>query len=488
MAGTSLLSKLKIIVPTRTKPKGSVHTPTYDQENKTEVLSFPEYREHLQDLISNRQSQNSQQLIQELVKSDPDASNALNAYLTVSDVEPYILVLDPNGQIDRNGQKLVNEIIEYLTVRRDYSKGFMIKKSLRLISEEMRYMLLARGGIGAEAVLDENLGLSEIRNVDMATIRFQEKEPGVMVPWQDQGGGDPIKIDIPTFFVAFYRKPPTQAYGHSPFVSAINTMAARQQVINDLYRLMQITGFPRISIKVIEDVLKRNAPADVRSDPVKLARYISSQRNAIGNQFSSIRADQPIVHTDSTELKVLNEKNPAAGINIQSVIDVLNAQNQAGLRTMATVLGRGESGVNTATVEAQLFAMNADSLNDPIGEILSQVLTLALRMNGSESRVMVKYPEVELRSEFELEAQKTLRAQRLRQDLSDGLITDDEYHLTMYRRIRPDSVPELSGTGFMNAGIRVDAESVSPNSDPLGRSVSKATDKQAKSNANKVKQ
>ena len=73
---------------------------------------------------------------------------------------------------------------------------------------------------------------------------------------------------------------------------------------------------------------------------------------------------------------------------------------------------------------------------------------------------------------------------RLRVDLSDGLITDDEYHIAMYRRIRPDVVEELSGTGFANGGMEVDAEQVSPNSDPQGRSVSSASDKSAKSNAN----
>ena len=285
-------------------------------------------------------------------------------------------------------------------------------------------------------------------------------------------------------FVAWYRKSPIEAYGHSPFVSAINTMAARQQVINDLYRIMQVTGFPRIAIKVLEEVLVKNAPADVKVDPQKLRTYISQRRQDIGSAFASLRPDQAMVHTDSAEVSMLNEKNPATGIKIQEVIDTLNAQNQAGLKTMATVLGRGESGVNTATVEANLFAKAADSLNEPIGEILGSMLTMALRMQGSESRVIVRFPNIDLRSELELEAQLNLKSNRLRTDLSDGLITDDDYHIAMYRRIRPDSVAELSGTGFIGGAMEVEAEKVSPNSDPQGRSVSRASDKSAKSNAN----
>lgn len=484
MAGT-ILNKLKVIVPNRFKPKGNTQTATYNAENNTEVLSLPDYREHLEDLISTRTEKTSQELVLNLVKSDPDASAALGAYLTTAGSStPYLIVRDPDGAIDRDGAKIVNELIEVLETRRDYSKGYIRKKTLRELAEEFRYMLLARGGIGCETVFGDQLELTELRQVDMGSIRWQEKEPGKMIPWQDQGGGDPIKMDIPTFFIAWYRKPPTEAYGHSPFISAINTMAARQQVINDLYRIMQVTGFPRITIKVLEEVLVRNAPADARADISKMRQYISQSRQSIATQFASIRPDQPIAHTDSSEIGMLNEKNPATGLKIQEVIDTLNAQNQAGLKTMATVLGRGESGVNTATVEANLFAKNADSLNEPIGEILGSMLTMALRLQGSESRVIVRYPNIDLRSELELEAQLNLKANRLRVDLSDGLITDDDYHIAMYRRIRPDAVPELTGTGFANIKMDVDEEKVSPNSDPAGRSVSRASDKSSKSKAN----
>lgn len=482
----NLISKLKVLVPTRLKPKGSTHTGTYDPENKNDVIGLPQYREHLEDLISTRVSSNSKELIKQLVKSDPDASAALNAYLTTAGSSiPYILVKDLDGAIDREGYKLVNEILEILETRRDYSKGYQHKATLREIAENMRYMIMCQGGCSGEAVFGDFLELTEIRSVDLGSIRWQEKEPGKMVPWQDQGSGDPVKLDIPTFFVSWYRKDPTEAYSNSPFVSAINTMAARQQVINDLYRIMQITGFPRIAVKVVEEVLVRSAPADIRSDELKLRQWISARRSEIGGQFASIRSDSPIVHTDSSEVSIINEKNPAASLDITSVIEVLNAQNQAGLRTMATVLGRGESGVNTATVEANLFAKNADSMNEPIGEFFSKILTMALRLQGSESRVIVKFPNIDLRSELELEAQLNLRAQRLRQDLSDGLISDDEYHIQMYRRIRPDNLPELSGTGFTSKTMEVDAEKVSPNSDPTGRSVSRASDKSEKSNANK---
>lgn len=42
----------------------------------------------------------------------------------------------------------------------------------------------------------------------------------------------------------------------------------------------------------------------------------------------------------------------------------------------------------------------------------------------------------------------------------------------MFNRFRPDDVPELAGTKFYGGGAQVDIGDISPNSDPLGRSIS----------------
>lgn len=482
-----ILSKFKILLPNRSKPKGTSQTATFDPEKTNDTLPLPDYKLHLKDIFTERQTLNNYELMDQLSISDPDVSSALSSYLTVADQIPIILVKDIDGAIDRDGHKILNQIIEFAGSRRDYTKGFKKIQTLRCVAEELRHMMLLRGMIGVEAVMNEFLLLSEFRQVDMKDIKWIEKSPNVLIPVQEVNG-DETKLDIPTFFVASYRKAPNALYSHGAFVSAINTVAARQQVINDLYRIMQVTGYPRIDITVLEEVMAKNCPADIKTDPVKFRSYLNARRNEVSNAFSNLRADQPLTHFDTVEVKILNDKNPGMSVDISQIIDVLNAQNQAGLKTMATVLGRGESGVNTATVEARLFAMNVESVNRPIGEILSQILTMALRFQGSESLVTVSFPDVDLRSDLEQEANKQLRSSRLRQDLSDGLIEDDEYHLEVYGRIRPENAPELSGTGFMStAPLAVDAEKVSPNSDPLGKSVSSKSDNLAKRGSNNKK-
>lgn len=466
-----LSSALKVILPKRSNPNGVSSTHTFDEGSKAAVLALPTYREHLTDIFNSRQSLDSRALLQELFKTDPDTSASVNAFLTVANTQPILIVKDVNDQIDLRGQEILNQVLMVLTTRQDYSQGFKIVPSLGSITEAMRYMVLLRGGIAAELIVSKEFFPTEVRSVDLASIKWYEKVAGQFVPEQETKSGFKISLDIPNFFVSWFRKDPTSIYSTSPFVSAINTIAARQQVINDLYRIMRITGYPRMEVTILEDVLLKNAPASVKATPQAQAAYLQSQLSAITNQIESIGPEQTFVHFDSLKPGMVNEKSSASALNIDSVMGALNAQNQAGLRTMATILGRGEAGVNTATVEARLFSMVAEEVNKPIADLLSQVLTMAIRLHGSQSYVAVSFQPVELRSETELETNLMIRAQRLKADLSLGILTDAEYHLKMYGRLPPEGAPVLSGTLFDQGGAQVDVTSISPNSDPLGRSL-----------------
>lgn len=436
-------------------------------------ISVPTGRDHLNDLLTTRQQQNSKTLLENLFRYDTDFSAAVGAYLTLADTPATILVHDYDGEIDPEASRDAMRILDALTRTTDYSKGFTFKRNFRALCQELRSMALLRGGIAGELVFGKQLVPERIQQVDMGQIEWIEKIAGEYKPQQRVAStGELIDLNIPNFFVSYHRRMPTSIYPESDFVSAINTIAARQQVINDLYRIMRLTGYPRISIKVLEETVRKNAPASVINDPEAMKSWLVARRNELAGQFADLRADQAFVHFDSAEVSILNKDKPGAALDISAVIETLNAQNQAGLKTMATIIGRGNAGVNTASVEARIAAMNADQLNVPVAEFLEQLLTFALNVYGVQGLVTVKFQPAELRPHLELEPQRAVKASRLRTDLSLGLITDLEYHLDMYGRLPPATAPLLSGTNFENNSPVMDVSSISPNSDPLGRSVS----------------
>lgn len=475
---------LNIIAPTKTARAGGVAaTGTYDPNSTTGVVTMPLYRDHLIDIFTTRQADDSRDLIKKLMIQDPDMSAAASAFLTLANTKPIFIARALDGSIDRENTKQIYNVLRLLTTQLDYTQGFQMKPSLAQLCENMRYMILLRGMITAEIVYDKNLAPSELRMIDPASIQWIEKNPGLYKPEQIvKGQSKNTSLDIPTFFASYYRRDPTQIYAYSPFVSAINTIAARQQIINDLYRIMRITGFPRIDVKVVEEVIMKSAPPLVKNDEVKMKEYLKDRIGEVAQVFNNLRPDQAAIHLDSVEISILNEKNPGLGIDITSVIETLNAQNQAALKTMATIIGRGTSGVNTASVEARIAAMNADELNEPLADILQDMLSFILQTAGQQVFVEVYFRKCELRPEMELEPQLLIKAGRLQTELSLGLISDDEYHLEMRGVVKPDDAEELSGTGFMQpVEVGVDAEKTSPNGGPIGRGMTSKGSKAAKS-------
>jgi hypothetical protein len=451
MANKSTLKKLFdfILPPKSNKSGGNSYTDTYDPSNTTQTLTLPEYQQHLSDIAETRLSENSQELIKQMMVSDPDTSAAVSAYLTLADTQLTWVVRDSSGAVSRDGQKLLESLLYKVFEITDYTLKYQSKPSMSQFLSELRYMLLMRGAIGVELVYDKALQPYELRNVDMGTIEFKESKPGQYKPFQTTENVEELSLDIPTFFTERFKQDPSDIYNYSYFTSAINTVAARAVVINDLYRIMRITGYPRITLEVVEEILKKRAPKAVQEDSKKYNEWVNQQLNYIANRFSDIRSDLPFAFTNSVKVGILNDKNPGASLQVADIINTLNAQNQAGLKVVSTILGRGESGVNTASVEARIFSLSADALNKPIASILSRAFTLALRIAGFDGFVTFKFTPSELKPELELESQKIQKQTRLMKDLSLGIITDETYCMEMYGTIPPEGMQPLSGTRFL---------------------------------------
>lgn len=468
---TGALSKLfEFILPNKAaKSGGTAYTDSYDPTKTSQTLDLPEYKQHLTDISDTRNDEDSQEIVKQMMISDPDTSSAASAYMTLADTQMNFVVRDSSGEISRDGQKLLHSLLYKVFEITDYSLKYQSKPSLSQFLNELRYMLLMRGAIAVELVYDKTAQPSELRNVDVATIEYMETKPGVFKPYQTTDNVKELSLDIPTFFTERFKQDPTSIYNYSYFTSAINTVAARTIVINDLYRIMKITGYPRITLEVMEEILKKRAPKNVQDDSSKYNSWVNQQLSYISSQFSNIRADLPFAFTNSVKVGILNDKNPGASLQIKEVIDTLNAQNQAGLKVVSTILGRGEAGVNTASVEARIFSLSADALNKPIASILSRVFTLALRIAGFDGFVTFSFTPSQLKPTLELESQYIQKQTRLLKDLSLGVITDETYCMEMYGSIPPETMQPLSGTGFLNADAEEGVDSRIRKEDSIDR-------------------
>lgn len=472
----------------RGKVGGVGFTPGYRASQP--LMTVPTYRQHLTDLFNTRVATDSRTLLNDLFNHDPDVSAAVNAYLSIAESSTLVLyAYNENDEVDPEGIKMARRLLTAMTTTSDYTLGYSSKNSVDAMINNHRYMMLLRGSTAMELVLDKQYVPTELRLVDMKDIQWRQPKPGVLEPFQKPSGSNTeINLNVPTFFSENYHQNPVDVYTYSTFVSSINTIAARTEVINELYRIMKIVGYPRLDVEVLEEVLVANAPVAFRSDPVKIREHVDQEIAKVRAGLASLAADQTLVHSSAVKASILNDKNPGAGMQIQGVIDVLDNQNQAALKVMPAVVGRS-SNATTASTEARLFAMTADSLNRSIASILSKSLTFGVRLAGYPGRVEARFTPIEMRPVLELEPHLTMRGARLRQELSLGTITDIEYHMELFGRPPPDGAPELSGTNFLSpsdAAGDVNPEDVSVNGDSLGRDLASPGGKSAGSNATKT--
>lgn len=479
-------SPLQILLPKKkARAGGSAATPTYRPQQ--EVLTLPRYRDHLNDIFNTRTVNDSRLLISDLSRHDSDVSAAFFAYQSIAGSAAWIVkAFDMQGQLSTEGIRLAHQIIERISTVTDYTLGFSAKPSVKQLNDDMRYWVLLRGAPGAELVLNKKFEPDELRLIDMSSIEWSEKQPGVYKPVQKPTGTNlEISLDVPTFFTARFHQNPSDIYTYSPFVAAINTIAARQQVINELYRITQVVGYPRMDVSVLEEVLLKSAPPLLRADQEKTRAFIAQQIDIIRSSYAAMRADEAMVHTDAVKVAMVNDSRPATSLPISNVIEIFNEQNQAALKTMPAVIGKSDSTGQVASTEARLFALNCDALNKTLADIWTQVLTFAVRLAGFQGRVEFEFKPVELRPIMELEPQLLMRQSRLETALSRGYMSDDEFHLENFGRPKPDNAPELSGTNFLQPTpeASVDPSRQSPNDDPLGRGMTApGSTKQAKSN------
>ena len=99
--------------------------------------------------------------------------------------------------------------------------------------------------------------------------------------------------------------------------------------------------------------------------------------------------------------------------------------------------------------ETLLFMKNVEgAVQLKLNDMYSRALTLAVRLFGFDVYVQFKYAEIDLRPASELEAFKSMKQSRVLEQLSLGLITDEEASIILTGGLPPAGAPLLSGTFF----------------------------------------
>ncbi len=400
-------------------------------------------------------------VIIEAQKYDADFSQAIWAVTRFASTNIRLMFMNDKGEFDADKTRTFKAVIDNVWL------SSVNTPDLNELSDNIIMELFMHGGVGLEVILDPFKLPTKNILVASKEISWKKKDGG-FYPYQ-QAQGKETSLDLPTFFFVNTDRRPDQAVADSPLLSAVQAVTFKQTVVNDIQRVLKRAGYPRHKVTILEEVLRKNAPADIRMDPSKLSAWLTKQKTVIADGLAGLNPEDAIVIFDSIEIDYLSTQGSMT-VDFRPILEILDSQLTSALKTLPSILGKASGGSqNIASVESMTFVNTLTFLQERGDKILSQAYTLQARLMGLKGSIIVKHDPINLRPDLELEPQKLAKQNRILQLQSFGHITDSEAALSLGIMHLPTE--ELSGTQFLTGGPEVDTENISPNADPLGRSI-----------------
>jgi hypothetical protein len=276
-----------------------------------------------------------------------------------------------------------------------------------------------------------------------------------------------VSLDLPTVFIECLDEKIDDPYGRSPIMSALNIIVFQLQVLNDLKAVVHNHGYPRIDIKIVEEVLLKRMPVAIRNNEEKKQSWLSDRLKEIIAMYTDLEPDDAFVHFDSVEIDTAGGgKGGGAMLDPEKLMNCIDNLIMTGLKTLSTVLGRRSSG-NTesfAKLEIKIYMQGVRAMQELVETVLSRALTMALNIRGKQGNVKFKFQPIEIRTELEQEQFRLIKYQNIAYMRDQGWI-DQETASQMAIGKSPVAEPNYEVLGQSAATTNKDGGTPRPTTD-----------------------
>jgi hypothetical protein len=421
------------------------------KSNSTSVLATTDRRLLQTDLTSIRNAADTKTAIRDFVAASPDLSSAVFSYIRLGVTRNYTaLAKNLDGTHSPEGTALLHQLLVRFDILTDYSTGFSGTSSMRSNSESLAKELLMEGACSLELVLGKDRLPRRIQPVSVKHIKF--KPDGKQLKPVQIISGVETDLDIPTFFYCALDQDLLDPYASSPLEPALKPVLSSEDFQNDIRRIVKRVIHPRLEVKIDEVKFLAALPQQVKADEAKVAAARGQVVADIESKLANLEPEDALVYFDTIGVELLNNGNASLSEEYKVLGGMIDSKMATGAKAMPSVLGHGTQSANIASTETMLFTKSVEGVVTlKLNEIYSRTLTLALRLFGLDVYAEFKYDSVDLRPESELEAFKSTKQSRLLEQLSLGLISDDEASIALTGHLPPAGYVKLSGTMFKSA-------------------------------------
>lgn len=446
----SAATQLTPLAPPKVKPNQQSIAPYAPQAKPTAAILVKRDRQvATTDLTTFRLGATTQDTIRNLAAVSPDLSAALAANNRMALTKQYTIKAfnAADASFNADATRLAMALAARFDMIPDYATGFSQINSLLATREALAREIQIEGAACMELVLDKSRLPYKFVPLSASQILFYEDDKGLR-PVQ-RIAGQYIDLDVPTFFWVSLDQDLTKAYAASPMESAVQPVLADAEFTNDMRRVLKRAALPRLSIVINREELEKSIPSDVKADPEKLLKFCNDVQADVARVVNGLAPEDALVLYSFVEVKYVDGgKNDVPNV-FQAVTDIMNGKVSTGAKTMPSVIGHGAGNQNVASSETLLAMKGADGMvRMKVDELFSKAFTLALRLFGQDVYVRFESAEIELRPSSELEAFKSMRQSRILEQLSFGMLSDEEACLDLTGQLPPAGYVPVSGTRF----------------------------------------
>jgi len=440
-------------------------------ESKQDI-SNPAARAERMSLDVLRKQGNYTEVIRRIVNKEGPFSTALFSYVQVASSAWKICAYDDTtGQFSPEVTSLARQVEASMDTVRDYSRGYSDMEGMDTLKTKLLREAAISGAIGAELVLNKALLPERVQVTPTETIVFTSRGDGTKYPKQPgkaTGGGD-IILDIPNFFYSRVHPDSNTPYGMSMFVAALDQTDYFREFMEDMRKVLRRAGQPRMVIKLMAEAVQAALPAEAKEDPKKLSAAMDNVLTQVQEVVNAMSPEDALIMYDYAETTMLKGEGEKA--DFKPLIETLAGLTATSMKSHPSIIGMRIGGSQSlSNTESLIFLKMAHALQVPAAEVMSRIMTLAVRLYGAKAHVKVVFDPIDLRPKLEQEAQLSMRQARVLEQLSLGLITDDQAAVELGTFPRPAGSQDLSGTMFLQAAT-VDPSKASPNNGPQERAL-----------------
>lgn len=468
-------SQLAPLAPPKPK-KGGLSFPSLFTRTKPADTRLPQADRRLSttDTLTYQNGQSTRSIIRDFVAASPDMSAAVWAYLRVGIPSGYTAVAmnAPDGTFNVDATRLLQQIITRMDTMPAYDDGFASVQSLKSCSESLARELIMYGAMSGELVLDKALTPRCIQPVSVTQVFFYPDLKGGSkgVRPVQRIGGEEIDLDTPCFQYVSLDQDLLDAYSWSPMESALKAVIFKEEFAKDILRIIKKVIHPRQTVTIDEERFRKwSLSPEAQMDPELANQELAAAIAQLESQINGLEPEDALVLLDTVGFEVQNPSNAGLASEYKVLQEIGDSRLSTGAKVTGTVLGFQSGSSNIASTETMLFMKSAEgAVKGKLDQFYSRMFTLALRIMGLDVYVKFEYDPIDLRPENELLAFQQTKQMIVLEQLSLGMITDEEASLALTGKLPPVGAPKLSGTMFkMNMGKgTVDTPAQDPAANP----------------------